>query len=334
MPVGVEVDEAGSIFVADGNTVRAIGGKFVPIVETIAGRDRGYSDSTLKNARFSRVTGLAFTRNGDLFVADADNSMIRVISGRGTGHQLSAKDLNSNRPTAKEFRGESAARWPYSPPEKAREVAGTLGEIRGEVNQEGVEAWFHNGLDIVGGYGEKATAIRTEKILRVLPVDSFGTTRENIRFPEIGYVHIRFGRDQDGRLFEDERFQFRRNSKRELIGLRVPRGSVFKAGDTLGTLNTMNHVHLISGKSGREMNALDALTLPGVGDTRAPTIERVDLYDWQGKPISATRTRPGLSQAGNFVLLQRPMIRWTEMPNVGVSVSTNLATSCLMRRQS
>ena len=288
MPVGVEVDEAGSIFVADGNAVRAIGGKFLPIVETVAGRGRGYSDSALKNARFSRVTGLAFAGNGDLFVADADNSMIRVISGRGTGHRASAKDIDRNRPTAKEFRGESPARWPYSPPEKAREVAGTLGEIRGEVNQEGVNAWFHNGLDIVGGYGEKATAIRTEKILHVLPIDSFGTKRENIRFPEIGYVHIRFGRDQDGRLFEDERFQFRRNSKRELIGLRVPRGSVFKAGDTLGTLNTMNHVHLISGKSGREMNALDALTLPGVSDTRTPSIERVDLYDRQGKPISPT----------------------------------------------
>jgi hypothetical protein len=44
----------------------------------------------------------------------------------------------------------------------------------------------------------------------------------------------------------------------------------------------MNHVHLIAGRSGREVNALAALDLPGIRDSIAPVIESVDLFtdDW------------------------------------------------------
>ena len=41
----------------------------------------------------------------------------------------------------------------------------------------------------------------------------------------------------------------------------------------------MNHVHLIAGKPGAEMNALDALILPGISDSIAPIIENVRLFD-------------------------------------------------------
>ena len=44
-----------------------------------------------------------------------------------------------------------------------------------------------------------------------------------------------------------------------------------------------NHVHLVVGRHGQEMNALDALVLPGISDNRTPTIEKVvlfDLVDW------------------------------------------------------
>jgi hypothetical protein len=41
----------------------------------------------------------------------------------------------------------------------------------------------------------------------------------------------------------------------------------------------MNHVHLIAGPAGSEMNALNALTLPGVTDSIAPVVENVKLYD-------------------------------------------------------
>ncbi|MEP6787247.1 MAG: hypothetical protein ABJB40_02365, partial [Acidobacteriota bacterium] len=49
--------------------------------------------------------------------------------------------------------------------------------------------------------------------------------------------------------------------------------------------NPMNHVHLIAGRSGSEMNALDALILPNLTDSRPPTIENVTLFDQNWREI-------------------------------------------------
>jgi hypothetical protein len=101
--------------------------------------------------------------------------------------------------------------------------------------------------------------------------------------PLIGYIHLRLGRDKDNRVFGDPRFQFERDPSGKLTGVRVPRGSKFLAGDSIGTLNAMNHVHLIAGRIGREINALAAVGLPGIGDSIPPVIEDVSIFseDWQ-----------------------------------------------------
>ncbi|HMS11201.1 MAG TPA: hypothetical protein PKE66_17060, partial [Pyrinomonadaceae bacterium] len=54
----------------------------------------------------------------------------------------------------------------------------------------------------------------------------------------------------------------------------------------------MNHVHLIAGRPGAEMNALDALILPGVSDSIAPVIEDVRLFDeiWMEIPAGTALT--------------------------------------------
>jgi hypothetical protein len=107
--------------------------------------------------------------------------------------------------------------------------------------------------------------------------------REYIRLPTMGYIHLKIGRDGQDKPFDDPRFVFQRDDKGKLSGVRVRRGTPFKAGDPLGTLNNQFHVHLIAGPTGGEMNALAALELPGVKDTRPPFIEGVDFYDkdWQ-----------------------------------------------------
>ncbi|NOT48204.1 MAG: gluconolaconase, partial [Acidobacteria bacterium] len=79
----------------------------------------------------------------------------------------------------------------------------------------------------------------------------------------------------------DGRFQF----DSAMTGIRVRRGTEFKAGDVIGTLNAMNHVHMIAGPSGDEMNALDALILPGVADTTPPVIEEVEFFDQNWLPV-------------------------------------------------
>jgi len=74
-------------------------------------------------------------------------------------------------------------------------------------------------------------------------------------------------------------------------GVRVPRGAKFTAGEPIGTLNAMNHVHLIAGPSGAEMNALDALILPNVSDSIAPVIENVTL--WNDNWLQIETEKPG-----------------------------------------
>ncbi|NNE66817.1 MAG: hypothetical protein HKN33_09645 [Pyrinomonadaceae bacterium] len=292
-PVGLSVDRKGTLYIGDGNSVRAVGRRFVPVLETIAGGDRGFRDGVQRDSRFNRVSGIQALANGDLAIADSENGIVRVLTGSARGNIVAPKTFRESRATAEEFKKRYRGKWPYSPAERAREIAGTLGEIRGEIVDESSVAWFHNGLDIVGGYGEKARTIRPGKILRPHAVSEFGTRRENVRFPDLGYIHIRLGRLEDGTRMKDARFKFETGKDGSIEGLRIPRGSSFDSGEVIGTLNTMNHVHLIAGPSGGEMNALSALSLPGASDSRSPVIEQVELFDesWDSIETNSTNAR-------------------------------------------
>ncbi|MGI8787186.1 MAG: hypothetical protein ACR2HG_05430 [Pyrinomonadaceae bacterium] len=288
-PTAVTVDSRrGVIYIADGNSIRAVGQRFYPTVETITGTKRGYADGDLQQSRFNRPSGLATDENGNLFVADAENQAVRILTGADIGKELSQSEIEKRRRSAEDFRRLAEPRWTYNPPENKREIAGTLGEIRGEMTGENPAVWFHNGLDIVGGYGETARFVRTEKVLRPVAVENFATLRELIRMPTLGYIHIRLGRDSNDKVFNDSRFEFAVDEGGKLKNVRVPRGAKFQAGEAIGTLNPMNHVHLIAGRSGAEMNALDALILPNISDSIAPKIERVSLYDENWNALGET----------------------------------------------
>jgi len=308
-PLAVSVDDLGVIYIADGNSIRAIGRRLFPTVETITNTKRGFSDGNLWNSRFNRPSGLAFDEAGNLFVADAENQVVRVLTGADVGIKITAEERKKLRYTTEEFRNLGAPRWTYNPPEKARDIAGTLGEIRGEINEKNNPAWFHNGLDIAGGYGETAWFIRTEKVLRPVAVENFATKRELVRMPTIGYIHIRFGRDQSNNLFADKRFQFSFDENKKLNGLRIPRGSRFNAGEAIGTLNSMNHVHLIAGRSGTEMNALDALIFPNLTDLLAPTIEKVSFFDENWLEIETEKTNQRIKLGGKTRIVVRAFDR-------------------------
>jgi sugar lactone lactonase YvrE len=290
-PVGVVVDADGTIYVTDsgGSAVRVCRRGFWRQVYTLAGyANAGLADGALEGARLSRPVGLAVSPDGTLLVADSGNRLIRAVVREGTkrGEELTREKVEALRVKASDFRTQAPPRWPYDPPDKPREIAATFGEIRGEI-KEGEDAWFHNGLDIPGAYGETARIVRSEKILRPLSVEGVGGPRERIRFPTLGYIHLRVGRTQDDSVFADGRFTLRRNDEGKLVGVRVRRGAEFKAGEAVGTLNNQNHVHLIAGYSGSEFNALAALPLPGVKDTVAPVIEKdgVRLFDREGREL-------------------------------------------------
>ncbi len=304
-PTAITVDNFGVIYVADGNSIRAIGRRFFPFVETISDTKRGFSDGDLRSAKFNRPAGLATDENGSLFVADAENQVIRTFTGAEIGKEITKQEIENLRFKPEEFRKLSEPRWTYNPPERKHEIAGTLGEIRGEIKDENSPSWFHNGLDIVGGYGETARFIRTEKVLQPFAVQNFDTLRELIRMPTLGYIHIRLGRDKDGKIFDDNRFQFAFDNNRKLKGLRVPRGTKFEAGDRVGTVNPMNHVHLIAGRSGAEMNALDALILPDIADAVSPKIEKVSLFDENWREIETENGKMRIKLSGKTRIVVR-----------------------------
>jgi len=297
-PTAIAVDKRGSVFVADGNSIRQIGGGTMPIVQTISDHRRGLRDGQSLRARFNRPSGLAFDDTGNLIVADSENRLIRKFSSKSVGHDITAAEVEFLREKPLEFKALQLPRWPYDPPLAKRDIAGTLGEIRGEMRADGEDARFHNGLDIAGAYGETARFIRDEKVLRPTAAENFGTSRELIRMPTLGYIHIRLGRDQASRTFDDARYQFERDTAGILIGVRVPRGSAFKAGEPVGTLNSMNHIHLIAGRTGYEMNALDALILPDLTDSRSPVIEKIALFDQNWKEIETAANEKRIRLTG------------------------------------
>ncbi|HQZ97689.1 MAG TPA: hypothetical protein PLP21_15310 [Pyrinomonadaceae bacterium] len=298
-PTGVAADKFGTIYVTDGNAVRKIGGGTFALVSTVTSDQRGLKDGIKSRARFNRPSGLAIDSEGSLIVADSENRLIRRIAATSNGHEITAEEINALRDKPEEFRTAAPARWPYDPPAAKRDIAGTLGEVRGEVNAANEQVWFHNGLDIAGSYGETARFVRDEKVLRPIAAENFATLRELIRMPTMGYIHIRLGRSDSSIPFGDERFLFEKDNTGKLSGVRVPRGAKFKAGEPIGTLNSMNHVHLIAGRSGSEMNALDALTLPGVADSRAPVIEKVSIYDQNWNLVETSAQNPRIKLTGN-----------------------------------
>jgi sugar lactone lactonase YvrE len=304
-PSAIAVNDSGAIFVADGNAIRVVRRQILPIVETLSAEKRGFSDGNLRASRFNRPSGIAVDKEGNLFVADSENQVVRVFSGENFGTRITEEQRKNLRYTAEEFRKIGEPRWTYDPPEAARDVAGTLGELRGEVNEKNKPVWFHNGLDIAGVYGETARFIRNEKVLKPIAAENFGTLRELLRMPTIGYIHIRLGRDKDNKPFTDKRFQFIFDEAQKPIGIRVPRGAKFSAGEPIGTLNAFNHVHLIAGRTGAEMNALDALVFPNISDRVQPFIEKVTFFDESWQPVETKNENSRITFSGKTRIVVR-----------------------------
>lgn len=301
-PTGVTVDGDGTIYVADagGNAIRMYRFGNEPQVSTLVGfNGAGVIDGPLADARLRAPSGVAVAGNGTVIIADTGNRLVRLVVGetRERGARLTQENALALYPTAAEMRRSSGnePRWPYDPATRTREIAATFGEVRGEITAANKEAYFHNGLDIPGAYGEITRAVREERILLPLAVEDASTSRERIRFPQLGYIHLRVGRDQSDRVLDDGRFRLRRDPDGRVTGVRVRRGERFAAGDPLGTLNNQYHVHLIAGPTGGEVNALAALELPGVKDTVAPLIEKdgVRLFNREWQELRAAAAPKG-----------------------------------------
>jgi hypothetical protein len=162
--------------------------------------------------------------------------------------------------------------------------------VRGSYDSTDGRDHLHSGLDIFGPYGEVARSVRSEKVSSPISNWGFGNLGEGLRVGLISYIHIRVGRDQDDKVFSDPRFIAVNGPEGKVNRIRVKRGTRFKPGDGLGTVNKMYHVHLNVGPPGREINPLSLAPI-GFGDHIAPTLEKngIQLFDEAGKRLEEKR---------------------------------------------
>jgi sugar lactone lactonase YvrE len=280
-PMGIDVSPAGVAYVTDWR------GRVVEIhpetgARHLAGGAPGFADGPGEAARFREPAGLAWVADGQLVVADSANALVRV---------LAAPERTSVRPpvsprVAPRFDAEHFAwlplLWPLDPMAGPHEIAGTLGEARGEAGGGGPER-FHAGIDIREAMGTPVRVVRDAVVSRPVATGSTGTLNEWFTLGPVTYVHVRVGRDHLGAPLDPRRFVITGSGRHENIRVRVRRGTTFRTGDVLGTVNRFAHVHLNVGWLGEEHNPL-LLRLPHFRDSVAPTIPRggIRLFDEAG----------------------------------------------------
>jgi len=265
-----------------------------------AGSSPGHADNAGSDARFNRPAGIAIDRRGTLFVADGNNYLIRELApiARDRSSQDSRFEADAYFPTAasdREFiqpfvsstaleaakatprinaeslKTEGGFRWPLNPQDRWHEIAGVIGEARGAPGNVALDH-IHSGVDIHGSAGESALSVYDEKVTSPIANWGFDSTSEGLHVGLFSYIHVRIGRNANGEIQASDKFKPRTDITSKLTGVRVRRGTRFKVGDFIGTLNSLNHVHLNVGPSNAEVNPL-ALSFVEFKDTVAPTIE-------------------------------------------------------------
>ena len=258
---------------------------------------RGFNNGDGASARFNGPAGIAVDKNGALYVADTANCMVRKLApvedaagalsaakgaaqaeGRMVLPRLSAETLQAKRMP-----------WPIDPQQRWHEVAATLGEVRGSYDGESRDH-LHSGIDVQGPYGTTVRAIYNEKVSNPLSTWGTGDLGEGIQVGLLTYIHIRVGRNQQDEPMGDKRFMVMRNEQNTPLRVGVKRGTRFRVGDALGTINRMYHVHLNFGPWDAEANPL-ALPFVDFSDHVKPTIERggIRIFDPTGKQLAEQR---------------------------------------------
>ena len=82
-PTGIAIDREGNLYVADAGNDQIRKVSTDGVVTKVAGGERGFADGTKGTAKFNSPTALAFAANGDLYVADTGNDLIRKIDKDG-----------------------------------------------------------------------------------------------------------------------------------------------------------------------------------------------------------------------------------------------------------
>lgn len=238
---------------------------------------------------FNQPTGIAIGPHSDrppqLYVADSGNYLVRkldqsVVSSAATVVEPLPRLTN-------ETLGEQSLLWPLDPQDRPHEVVATVGEVRGSFDSTDSRHHLHSGLDVFGAYGDVVRAVRSEKVTSPLPNWAFGSLNEGVRVGVVSYIHIHVGRDKEAKMFDDTRFIPVNDAEQKLARVRIRRGTRFRPGDAVGTINRMYHVHMNIGPPDGEINPL-SLGPVGFVDSIPPIIERdgIQLFDASGARLT------------------------------------------------
>jgi hypothetical protein len=295
-PIGIAASPTGELYVTD-DRGRILEASASGVVRTLAGSTPGFRDGAGTDARFRRPTAVAVTAPGRMVVADSGNALVRLVAAPSRLELRPPASPRINPRFDAEGFGWQPLLWPVEPIEGPHEIAGTMGEIRGQNAER-----FHAGIDIRIGDGTPVHAIREGVVSSPISSGAFGTLTEWLRIGDLTYVHIRAGRRGRNGVFDLTRFVPAYEDGR-LVGIRVKRGARFRTGEMIGTVNAFNHVHLNVGWPGEEHNPL-RFRLVQFEDTVAPTIARggVRLYDDRGQPLT-TRARGRLLVSGRVQIV-------------------------------
>ncbi|WP_426211833.1 NHL repeat-containing protein [Massilia sp. TWP1-3-3] len=295
-PLALAVTGDGFVYVGDMSRGRILqvapGGQLVGL--TGIGIDIAIGDA--KSVRFARPAGMAIDREGALYVSDALNGVLRKVAPRGV--QSAARPVPASVVTASATPAAGAATtpavfpWPLAPQNGKHEVVGIVGEARGSYDGENLHH-FHNGLDVQGAMGAPVLSVSNEKVSNPLPNGGFGSVGEGIGFDGFSYIHLRVGRTLKNVSVDPARFAVTNDDKGKPERVRVKRGTRFAVGDTLGTVNSMFHVHLVRHMAGGEANPL-ALPFAGLSDRVVPHIDAITLRDANGVALSRKAGKPVL----------------------------------------
>nr|MEA9634379.1 NHL repeat-containing protein [Xanthomonas sp. WHRI 8812E] len=255
--------------------------------------------------RLSRPAGIAVDAQGAVYVSDAGSARVhRLVPATATN----VDDTPVVGPADAQPLPVTQGRWPLQPQTGWHEVVGTLGEVRG--NYQGLSRdHLHAGLDIRGDVGQTVFAIADAKVSSPNASWGLGQLGEGMVLDTIGYIHLRVGRTAQGKPLDPQRLQLMSDVDGKPERMRVLRGTRFRAGDALGTLNGMAHVHLTVGANGFERNAVQ-LGFVGYADHVAPRIDKVSLLDAAGQPLPVTN---GVVQVPRAAAVQIVVEAWDQV---------------------
>ncbi|HET9532495.1 MAG TPA: NHL repeat-containing protein [Blastocatellia bacterium] len=305
-PLAIVATHDGFLFVTEEG--RGLIRRITPeaVVTTFAGRSPGFADATGSQARFNRPSGIAIDRNGNLYVADTQNYLIRKIAPVAASEAAEEQeaiafiqppdgpfsaDADSIIPRlSPELTGRSGPfPWPLAPQDRWHEVTGVVGEARGAPGGVALHH-LHSGLDIRGLLGEPVFSVIDDKASSPISTWDHGGSNEGIHLGLMTYVHLRVGRNEKEEVSDPFRFNPEVDETGFLRRLRVRRGTRFRRGDFIGTLNRLYHVHMNCGPWNAPFNPI-RFPLAGFKDTVAPTIEPdgIEVVDLSGARFKQKR---------------------------------------------